>query len=302
MSRMLEALKTIFSAKWIVAVAVSLAAAAIVAGCDRTGEAATAKLETTYERVLRTGVIRAAYISYPPAAMKDTATGKMSGAFVDTLEQAASNLGLKVEWGEEVGWGAQIEGLNANRYDIVGSPVWANPTRGKLTTLSRPVYYSGIGIYVRSDDKRFAPAADGNWDFINRPDVRIATIDGETGDLIARTQFPQAQRVSLPQTADISQLFLEVSSGKADVFFAEPYFALEYFKNNPRTLRNIAEQNPIKTLGNVYMMRDNEFQLKQALDVALEDLLASGFVDSTLAKYEGGETFYRVAAPYRQKP
>ena len=47
-----------------------------------------------------------------------------------------------------------------------------------------------------------------DWSKINSPDVRIATIDGETGDLIARTQFPNAKRVSLPQLTDISQLFL----------------------------------------------------------------------------------------------
>jgi len=83
------------------------------------------------------------------------------------------------------GWGAQIEGLEGDRYDIVGSPVWANPTRGKLTTMSIPVYYSGIGIYVRHNDDRFTD----DWSKINSPDVRIVTIDGETGDLIARTQF-----------------------------------------------------------------------------------------------------------------
>ncbi len=57
-----------------------------------------------------------------------------------------------------------------------------------------------------------------------------------------------------------------MSGGKADVFFAEPYFALQYYKSNPKTIVNIAERAPIKTLGNVYMMRANEFQLKQALD------------------------------------
>src|SRR4051812_12526459 len=240
----IEAAGKVLAHSRVFMIAMGVVAACTLGSCDR--GSSSAKQETVYERVTRTGVIRAAYISYPPALMRDTNTGKMSGIFVDTLEQAAHNLGLKVQWTEEVGWGSQIEGLAANRYDIVGSPVWANPTRGKLTTLSRPVYYSGIGIYVRSNDNRFAAAAGGNWDSINSPQVRIATIDGETGDLIARTQFPKAQRVSLPQNSDISQLFLEVAGGKADVFFAEPYFAMEYFKRNPRSVKNIAEQHPIE--------------------------------------------------------
>lgn len=261
-----------------------------------TGQSAT-KQENSYDRVMRTGVIRAAYLSYPPACMKDSTTGKLTGTFVETLEKIAENSGLKVEWTEEVGWGSQIEGLEAGRYDLVGSPVWANPTRGKLTTLSNPVYFSGIGIYVRSDDARF----DKDWTAINGEAVRISTIDGETGDLIARTQFPKAQRVSLPQSSDISQLFLEVSNKKADVLFAEPYFANEYFKNNSANLKNIAAARPIRVLGNCYMARKNEFQLKHMIDTALEDLLNSGYVTQVLAKYEGGDTFYEVAKPYQPK-
>lgn len=223
----------------------------------------------------------------------------MSGIFVETLEKAAENLGLKVQWTEEVGWGAQIEGLEANRYDIVGSPVWANPTRGKLTTLSAPVYYSGIGVYVRADDDRFDNGLSG----INSPNVRIGTIDGETGDLIARTQFPQARRVSLPQTADISELFLQITTNKADVIFAEPYFGHQFLQSNPNSVRNVAAARPIKVLGNVYMFRKGEEQLKQMLDVAIEDLINSGFVDQLLAKYEPAPgTFYRVAYPYRSTP
>lgn len=270
----------------------------IVGGCTATGSKSGTQSasQQAYDRVIKSGVIRAAYITYPPACMKDTQTGKMSGIFVETLEKAAENCGLKVQWTEEVGWGSQIEGLQADRYDIVGSPVWANPTRGKMTTLSIPTYYSGIGIYVRQGETRFK----GNWSAINSPDVRVATIDGETGDLIARTQFPNAKRVSLPQTADISQLFLQLSTNKADICFAEPYFAYEFQKSNPNSVKNIAAESPIRVLGNVYMFKRGENDLKHMLDTALEDLLNSGFVDQLIDKYEPVPgTFYRVAKPYR---
>jgi polar amino acid transport system substrate-binding protein len=269
-------------------------------GGDKVGGSQSAQ-GTVYDRVLKSGKIRAAYLSYPPALMRETSgqnNGKMSGIFVETLEKAASNLGLTVEWTEEVGWGSQIEGLEADRYDIVGSPVWANPTRGKLTTLSTPVYYSGIGIYVRKDDSRFNTLTD--WKSLNSDKVKIVTIDGETGDLIARTQFPLAQRVSLPQTADISQLFLNVSGNKADVLFAEPYFYYQYLKSNPDNLKNIAAETPIRVLGNCFMFKKGESQMKQMLDVAIQDLQNSGYVDDLLNKYEGtANAFYRVARSYR---
>lgn len=278
-------------------------------GCGRSGPTETRR-ESVYDRVMRTKKIRAAWLTYPPAAMKDTVTKKLSGTFVEVLEHTAKSCGLDVEWmDQETPWGNLIEGLNEDRYDIVGSPVWANYERGKFTTLSRPVYYSGIGIYVRQNDKRFPD----DWTtfgsgtlatgLINKPEVRISTIDGETGDVIARAQFPAAQRIALPQNSDIPQLFLEVANNKADVLFAEPYFAYGYTQNNPGKIRNIAARTPVRVLGNDFMMKKNESQFKQMIDVAIEDLQNSGFVDAILEKYEKEPgQFYRVALPYRSMP
>ena len=264
--------------------------------CNQTSSENQNSNTTVYDRVLKSGTLRACFLTYPPACMKDTKTGNMSGIFADVLQKACDNLGLKLEWTEEVGWASQIEGLESNRYDIVGSPVWANPTRGKLTTMSIPVYFSGIGIFVRANDDRFT----SNFDLINKPNVRIGTIDGETADLIARTDFPEAQRVSSPQTTDISQKLLDLASNKCDVVFTEPYYAYEYLKNNPGTIKNIAEANPIRIFGNCYMFKKNEFQLQQMLNVAIQDLINSGYVDRVISKYEPApRLFYRSANPFK---
>ncbi len=280
----------------ILAIVLLVALSLCMVGCNQSGNGGKQQSTSVYDQVIKSGVIRAAYLDYPPACMKDPKTGKLKGIFVETLEKAADNCGLKVQWTEEVGWGSQIEGLQTGRYDIVGSPVWANPTRGKMTTLSIPLYYSGIGIYTRSNDNRFTK----DWMKINDPGVKIATIDGETGDLIARSSFPLAQRVSSPQNTDISQKFLDITGNKADVFFAEPYFGYKYLQSNPGTIKNIAAEQPIRVLGNCYMMKQGEFNFKHMLDVAMEDLINSGFVDKELDKYEPAKnTFYRVAKPYR---
>jgi len=48
----------------------------LVVSCQQKSTNASPTRETAYQRVMRTGVLRAAYISYPPALMKDTATEK----------------------------------------------------------------------------------------------------------------------------------------------------------------------------------------------------------------------------------
>ena len=60
-----------------------------------------------------------------------------------------------------------IEGLRADRYDLIGSQVWANSSRAKQADFTVPLFYSGIGIYVRADDSRF----DSDHAKIDSPDV-----------------------------------------------------------------------------------------------------------------------------------
>jgi ABC-type amino acid transport substrate-binding protein len=267
-----------------------------LSSCNQTSSESKNSDTAVYDRVLKSGKLRACFLTYPPACMKDTKTGNMSGIFADVLQKACDNLGLELEWTEEVGWASQIEGLESNRYDIVGSPVWVNPTRGKLTAMTIPVYYSGIGIFVRANDDRFT----ANFDLINKSNVRIGTIDGESADLIARTDYPEAQRISSAQTTDISQKLLDLASNKCDLVFTEPYYAYEYLKNNPGTIKNIAEANPIRLYGNSYMFKKNEFQLQQMLNVAIQDLINSGYVDKIISKYEPApHLFYRSANQYK---
>src|SRR5207253_5761520 len=131
-----------------------------------------------------------------PGCLKDPNTGKLSGIGIDSLEMAAKNLGLKVEWTEEVGWGSMLEGLQTNRYDMIATPIWTNSNRARLVDFSRPLYYSPINVWVKAGDKRFNET---NLTTLNSPDKVIATVDGETAEVIANEDFPQAKKLSLPQ-------------------------------------------------------------------------------------------------------
>ena len=92
-------------------------AACLIAGCQPQSAAPqNQKVQTAYERVVETGIIRVGYVPYPPGLIKDPNTKKITGIFAEVLEEAAHNLDLKVEWTEQVGWGTMVEGLKANRY------------------------------------------------------------------------------------------------------------------------------------------------------------------------------------------
>ena len=67
------------------------ASALFLVSCTPTGsQVSGSKGESTvYDRVLKSGKIRAAYITYPPAVIKETTSGRLSGTFVETLEEIA---------------------------------------------------------------------------------------------------------------------------------------------------------------------------------------------------------------------
>lgn len=250
-----------------------------------------------YDRVVKTGKIRCGYVVYPPGCIKDPNTGKLSGISVDLLEKVGQNLGLKVEWTEEVGWGSMIEGLQTDRYDMIGAAIWANTTRAKQVDFSMPFFYSGVGVYVRKGDKRFAE----NLSAIDSPSVKIATIDGEMADVIARADFPSAERVSYPQTSDVSHMLLALATRKADVGFAEPYIVDEFLKSNPGSIENLAMERPIRVFPNTMLFRRGEYEFKAMLDTAIGELVNSGYVDKLIDKYDTEGTLYRNAYPYRMQ-
>lgn len=247
-------------------------------------------------QIMKRGVIRVGYVIYPPSLIKDPNTGKLSGIFYDALNAAGTNLGLKVEWVEEVGWGSMIEGLRAGRYDMIGNPVWSSSARATKAEFTIPLTYSLISAYVRTGDHRF----DNDFSAIDSPNVRISVIDGEISGTIAKQQFPSAKITSLPQLASISDSLLNVSTGKADIVFVEPYFANAFLKNNPGKIREAQPGNPIRVNGNTMVVPEGEFAFKSMLDTAIQEELNSGYIEQLVKKYETEKnSFYPIAKPFR---
>lgn len=266
-------------------------------GCTQTPVQKQGGADSVYERVMQSGKIRCGYVLYSPGCIKDPNTGKLSGIGPDTLEMMAKNLGLTVEWTEETGWGTMLEGLQTNRYDMIATPVWTNSNRARLVDFSKPLFFSPIYMWVKGGDKRFNEA---NLSTLNSPKYKIATVDGETAEVIANEDFPQASKLSVPQLSGIEQILLNVSTGKADASFEEPAVANDFLQHNPKSIEAVQTQRPIRVFPNCFMFRRGQLEYKDMLDTALSQLLNSGAVEKIIQKYEKFPgTLYRVALPYQ---
>lgn len=264
-------------------------------GCNQqTAQTDIQKQETLFQRTLRTETIRCSYSAYPPYCVKDPNTGKMTGIFVEVMEAIGRKLEMKIDWVEEVGWGTIFEGFESGRYDVHGSGLWQNSSRGKKGYFSVPLFYNAIRVWVRADENRFKSLAD-----LNSPDVRVSVQDGAIEDIIARTDFPQAQRVSIPQINPWSENLLNITTKKADVTFAELGVITPFLEKNPGTLREIEIGHPIRVFANSYPFKMGETDFKAMIDSAIMELISEGTIDRILMEYEKvpGEHL-RVALPY----
>lgn len=253
------------------------------------------KQETLQERVVKSGKIRVGYLATTPQQLaKDPNTGQLSGMFYDVVEELGKKLNLKIEWTEEVGWGTMIEGLNQGRYDMVGSPVWANGARALKADFSTPVTYNVMYAYARADDNRLNKLED-----INSKDIKITVVDGTTAQYLTKQRFSDAQVVALPQLSAQADLLLNVSTKKADVLFIDPFVANTFMKNNPDAKFKIVENKIVRVDGNSVMFNSNEIGFKNMIDIVLKEEINSGFINELLKKYDTfGNSFYPVALPY----
>lgn len=187
--------------------------------------------------------------------------------------------------------------MQTNRYDMVATPVWTNANRARVADFSKSLFYSPIFVYVKKGDKRWSGQ---NLDQFNSPECSIATIDGETAEIIAREDFPRAKKSSLTQLSDLSQLLLTVSSGKADVTFMEPASAAAFIKHNPDAVEILKTDRPIRIFPNCWMFGRGQMEFKNMLDTALDQLVNSGALEKIIRKNEPAPgTLYRDALPYQ---
>lgn len=251
--------------------------------------------ETVYDRVMRTGTLRCGYYLFAPISEKDPATGKLSGIAIDLMEAIGKKADLKIDWAEEVSFGTMHAGLQAGRYDAICTPDWPDSRNGKIATFTHPILFAAVNAYVRADDTRF----DSNLSKINDPAIKISIQDGSVEEQIARTQFPKAQTVSIPQMSDSTQLELDVAGRKADVAFIDANRAEQFLAKNPGTLKRI-NKNPIQVFPFKIPVLADETRLRDYLNVVLEDISNSGELDRILDRHIKKQgLFLRVSKPYQ---
>ncbi|HPQ51494.1 MAG: transporter substrate-binding domain-containing protein [Alphaproteobacteria bacterium] len=255
-----------------------------------------AEHETVFERMMRTQTIQCAYILYEPAVMKDPNTGQMSGVVVDLMDEIARRAanGMKVEWTVESTYATFAEDLKRPNVDLMCATLWTMADTGLLGTSTVPLWYSGLGAFVRADETRFQDLA-----ALNSEQVIISDVDGSISGIVAAQDFPKAKILSLPHSDDYTIQLMNVVNRKADVAFLDTNFGAAFMAHNPDMLKNLVPERPLRVYSNALLVRKGEQEMLNFMNMALTELMNDGTVDRILNKHEAYPgSFYRVAKPY----
>ncbi|MGE4350721.1 MAG: substrate-binding periplasmic protein [Bdellovibrionales bacterium] len=247
---------------------------------------AHAETDSVYERIMASQTINCGYTEWPPLLVVDPNTHELSGLLKDLWEDIGKKLDLKIVWKASYGFGEVTEAVRTKKIDVFCVGVWPNSGRMKNMLMSRPVFYNATYLYARHDDMRF----DNNE---NRLDDPAYTVVGQEGTVTASTlnlKFPKAKaNHTAPITPKVDQL-LSVVNRKGDVTLLDVAFANDYMKKNPGLVRRI-KGPPVAFVPLVLPLNIGEYQLKNMIDGALNDLINDKIIAHLIQKYKAEETY-----------
>lgn len=258
--------------------------------------------ETAYDRVVRTGVLRCAYISWSEDYFaKDPVTGAFRGVGYDLAEALAQNLKIKIDWVEEVSVATMYEGLKTGRYDAICTPVWQDASGGTHATFTRAAYYSPVYAYARGDDTRFDLGDPQVLDKINQPSVTVADVDGSNGVEIHKNRYPKAHIAFVPGTAGAPEVIMQVMTHKADITQQNSAAVEDFLKRNPGALKRVTRQLTTFPVSVIVVPKGDE-RLREWVDLGVTSLLQFGALDRILDVYDAqGIKFLHADPGFRER-
>lgn len=196
------------------------------------------------------------------------------------MHEFAKQSSIKIIWAEELGSDTMFTSLEAGRIDALCTPVTSSPARAKIVAFTQPFLYVPFYVYVREGETRF----DNNLKALNAPDQTFVVKDGDLSEILVSQYFPKAKKLSLPGLTDAGQMYLSVTTRKADAIIGEPVFASTFMVNNPKTLRQV-KGLPVQTIPGMVATPINDGPLYHFISRGLRDLEEAGTVKEIVDRY-----------------
>jgi len=254
--------------------------------------------ESSFDRVMRTGVIRCGYYVFPPMTYRDPNTNEMSGFSVDMMNRLAERASLKIEWTEEVTFGNFVPAMQAKRFDTICTPMWPDLPQAKVVSFTHSLFYSGKYPFVRSNDKRFSDKT--TLSDLDNENITFVAQEGNMTLNTTKSAVPNAKLYVLSANADGGEYYQAIISKKADAVITDINGATQWnIKNLENKLRMLDSKNPVTLQQFPLVVSRGENDLLGFLNLAIDEMNYAGEIDKILRKWESepGKTYLRALNP-----
>jgi polar amino acid transport system substrate-binding protein len=257
---------------------VMLAAALLLTACGG-GQKAANHLEA----IKQAGVIKVGTSpDYPPFESKDS-SGKYVGFDIALMEEAASRMGVKVEW-VDMPFDSLIASVQQGKIDMAISAFNYTAERDKTIDFT--------DAYFTSEDS-FTVANNFSGKIAQPEDVAAYKVGVQTGttqdswltdNLVKTSKLPEA---NLFRYDRVDQAMLDLKAGRIDVLMSD-YVPAQVLAKQIGGVNvvwhGVLSSGPV----NMVVPQDDK-ELQQALNDVIKKMQADGFIDQTAVKYIGAQ-------------
>ncbi|AST90888.1 MULTISPECIES: ectoine/hydroxyectoine ABC transporter substrate-binding protein EhuB [Sutcliffiella] len=232
---------------------------------------------STLERAKEEGKITIGFAGENPYAYQ-TADGELTGQSVEVARAVFQKLGIEEMDGVLTEFGSLINGLQAERFDVVTAGMYITPDRCERVQFGEPEYSIGEALAVQSGNPYNLHSYE---DIAANPDVKIAVMEGAI-----ELSYLDAAGVSQSQieiVSDIPSNVAALQSGRVDaITMTSPTLEAALATANADNVERVADfEQPIVDGESVrgygaaaFRLADEEFV--QAYNEALQELKDSG--------------------------
>jgi polar amino acid transport system substrate-binding protein len=205
-----------------------------------------------------------------PYVFEDAARdGALVGFEVDLADTLARALGVRARFVQN-DWSTLIPSLERGTFDIALNGIEVTPALAARVTFSRPYYRFSERLVARRGDGRVR-------DLASTRGLRVGTLAGSLSWHLAR----QAGAAAVPYEG-VDEPFVDLAHGRIDAVLLDDIIVARYAPRHP-TLAVVAD---VAEGSYAIAMRPRDEDLRAAIDRALQEQIASGAWQQTLARWQ----------------
>jgi polar amino acid transport system substrate-binding protein len=217
--------------------------------------------------------------AYYPLNFADPATGEGIGLEYDLINEIASRLNAKVEWGLSA-WDVMIEAVRTGQFDVGADGITINAEREEQIDFTEPFITVEQFFLVRADEERIT----GKESFAENTDLLFGAQAGTSAFYTAIYDVLDGDeanpRVKLFDTFGASVQALK--SGDVDAVIADQAASTGYIGADPGAFKNVGAAIKSEPLGLILTPGSD---LREPFNAALAQMQADGSLDALIQKW-----------------